>query len=75
MKSGPFRSVVQDGALALECGWDPIRYLSLEGVEQLVGREILQEAAERKASRERDRLKNLQVVVQNGVARAFGGKK
>lgn len=75
MTSGQFRNAIQDGTLALECGWDPIRYLSLEGVERLVGREILQEAAERKAKRERDLLKNLQVVVQNGVAKAFGGKK
>lgn len=75
MRSGQFRNVVQDGTLALECGWDPIRYLSLTGVEMLVAREILQEAVERQASREKNWLNNLQVVVQNGVAKAFGGRK
>ena len=74
MRSGQFRNVVQDGTLALDCGWEPIRYLSLTGVERLVAREILQEAVERRASREKDQWKNLQAVVQNGVAKAFGGK-
>lgn len=75
MRSGQFRNVVQDGTLALDCGWDPIKYLSLTGVERLVAREILQEAVECRASREKDQWKNLQAAVQNGVARAFGGKK
>lgn len=74
MRSGRFRPAVVDGALALETGWDPIRYLSLEGVERLVGREVLQEAANRKAEREKNFWKNVTVAVQNGVARAFGGK-
>lgn len=75
MKSGSFRHVVQDGTLALECGWDPLRYLSLTGVERLVAREILQEAVENRATREKHHWKNMQVAVQNGVAKAFGGKK
>lgn len=74
MTSGRFRAAVQDGALALECGWDPIKYLSLEGVERLVGTEILREAADRRAERDRQHWKNMQAVVQNGVARAFGSK-
>lgn len=74
MTSGRFRAAVQDGALALEVGWDPINYLSLEGVERLVAKEILQEAAERRAEREKHHWKNMQASVQNGVARAFGGK-
>lgn len=75
MTSGRFRVAVQDGALALECGWDPISYLSLEGVERLVAKEVLQEAVERRADREKHHWKNMQAAVQNGVARAFGGKK
>ena len=75
MRSGQFRNAVQDGALALDCGWDPIRYLSLTGVERLVAREVIQEALELRASREKARWKNMEAVVQNGVARAFGGKK
>lgn len=75
MTSGPFRNAVQDGTLALELGWDPIRYLSLTGVERLLAREVLQEAAERRAAREKEHWKNMQISVQNGVARAFGGKK
>ena len=74
MTSGSLRAAVQDGALALECGWDPINYLSLEGVERLVAREILQEAAERRADREKNHWKNMQATVQNGVVKAFGGK-
>lgn len=75
MTSGRFRAAVQDGALALECGWDPIRYLSLEGVERLVGKEILQEVAERRGDRDKHHWKNMQAAVQNGVGRAFGGKR
>lgn len=75
MSGGRFRVAVQDGALALELGWDPISYLSLEGVEKLVGKEILQEAAERRADRDKLHWKNMQAAVQNGVARAFGGSK
>lgn len=75
MRSGQFRNVVQEGTLALNCGWDPIKYLSLTGTERLVAREILQEAAEHLASEEKARWKNLEAVVQNGVAKAFGGRK
>jgi hypothetical protein len=74
MTDGRFRAAVQDGALALESGWDPIRYLSLEGVEKLVGREILQAAAERKVERDQNYWRNMQASMQNGVAKAFGGK-
>lgn len=74
MTNGRFRAAVQDGALALETGWDPISYLGLEGVERLVAKEILQEAAERKAERDKHHWKNMQAAVQNGVARAFGGR-
>lgn len=73
MRTGRFRAAVQDGALALECGWDPISYLNLEGVERLMAREILQEAAERRADRDKHHWKNMQATVQNGVAKAFGG--
>jgi hypothetical protein len=41
----------------------------------LVGKEILREAAERRAEREKNHWKNMQAAMQNGVARAFGGKK
>lgn len=75
MRSGPFRNVVQEGTLALNCGWDPIEYLSLTGTARLVAREILQEAAEREAARQKAFWKNLEAVVQNGVAKAFGGRK
>lgn len=74
MTDGRFRAAVQDGALALENGWDPIHYLSLEGVERLVGKAVLQAAAERKVERDQHFWKNMQAAVQNGVARAFGGK-
>lgn len=73
MTRGPFRAAVLEGALALECGWDPISYLSLEGVERIAAREILQEASDRKAERDKRFWKNVQASVQNGVARAFGG--
>lgn len=73
MSRGPYRGAVQEGALALECGWDPIRYLDLEGVERLVARAILQEAADRKGDNDKRFWKNVQGAVQNGVARAFGG--
>lgn len=75
MRSGQLRQVVKEGALALEHGWDPLKYLSLTGIEKLVAREILQEAVDNRATRDRDRWKNMQAVVQNGVAKAFGGKK
>lgn len=75
MTSGSFRGAVSDGALALEFGWDPIAYLSLEGVEQVVAREILTAAAERRGESETRRWKNMQTAVQNGVAKAFGGSK
>lgn len=71
---GRFQVAVQDGALALENNWDPLRYLGLEGVERLVAKEILQEAANRRAEREKHFWKNAAAAVQNGVARAFGGK-
>lgn len=68
--------VVQEGALALSLGWDPIAYLDLRGVEAIVGREILQEAADKRAEHEKQRWKNMAGAVQQGVARAFkGGKK
>jgi tRNA A37 threonylcarbamoyladenosine modification protein TsaB len=73
MTGGRFAVAVQDGALALESGWDPIQYLSLEGVEKLVGREILQAAAERQAERDQNYWKNLQASTQIGVVKAFGG--
>ena len=74
MRSGSFRGAIQDGALALEFGWDPIRYLSLAETERLLAREVLQEAVDRRALREKDHWKNMQAAIQNGVARAFGGK-
>lgn len=74
MTDGRFRAAIQDGALALENGWDPIRYLDLEGVERLVAKEILQAAADRKAERDQHHWKNMQAAVQNGVAKAFGGR-
>lgn len=73
MTNGRFTAAIQEGALALENGWDPIRYLDLEGVELLVGKEILQAAADRKADRDRIHWKNMQASVQTGVAKAFGG--
>lgn len=73
MTSGRFRAAVQDGALALECGWDPIRFLDLEGVERLVAKEILQEAAIRKGERDKHYWKNMVAAVQSGVAKAFKG--
>jgi hypothetical protein len=75
MRSGRFRAAVQEGALALENGWDPLRYLDLAGLERIVAKEVLQEAAERKADREKHFWKDVQAAVQNGVAKAFGAKK
>lgn len=74
MIDGRFRAAIREGALALENGWDPLHYLDLEGVERLVAREVLQVAADRRAEREKAFWKNVQGAVQNGVAKAFGGK-
>lgn len=71
MRRGPFRAAIQEGALALEHGWDPLHYLDLSHGDRLVAKEILEEAAERKADREQRFWKNIQNAVQNGVARAF----
>lgn len=73
MRSGCFRHAVLDGALALELGWDPIAFHSLSGDSLTLAREILQEAADRRAERDKHHWKNMQAAVQNGVARAFRG--
>lgn len=75
MTSGRFKSGIQDGALALELGWDPIKYLSLEGVERTVAAKVLQQALDNRADEQSRYWKNIQIAVQNGVAKAFGGKK
>lgn len=73
MSRGPFRAAIQEGALALEHGWDPLRYLDLCYEDRLVAREILQAVIDRKVERDNQFWKNAVAVVQNGVARAFRG--
>lgn len=75
MTSGRFKAILQDGALALEFGWDPMKYLGLEGTERLIAQRILQEAVEQRAENQRNHWKNMQASIQNGVSRAFGAKK
>ncbi len=71
MTRGPLRAAIQEGALALEHGWDPLLYLDLAHEDRLVGKEILQAAADRRVEREHTFWKNLSAAVQNGVAKAF----
>lgn len=73
MTRGPLRPAIVEGALALEHGWDPLRYLDLVGVDRLIAKEILQEAVERRADRDQRFWKNAVGAVQSGVARAFKG--
>lgn len=60
--------------MALRLGWDPIRYLDLEGVEAIVARKVLQVAMDQELEIRRQDHKATEAAVQNGVARAFGGK-
>lgn len=71
MTKGPFRAAIQEGALALEHGWDPLAYLGLGHEERLIGKEILQAAIDRKAERDNHFWKNAAAAVQNGIVRAF----
>lgn len=73
MRAGPYRPVILEGALALECGWDPLHYLSLEGVDRLVAKEILQAAADKKAEHDKNYWKSMQAAVGNAIVRAFKG--
>lgn len=73
MSGGRFRPLIQEAALALELGWDPIAYLGHEGVERLVARAVLQEALETKADSDSRFWKNMASSVQNGIVKAFGG--
>ncbi len=72
MKTERFRAAIREGALALSLGWDPIRYLDLEGVDSLVAAEVLQKALEDKAESDKQYWKNMVSVVQSGIARALG---
>lgn len=72
MRGGPLRHVVDEGALALQHGWDPFDYLSKEGFERAIAREILQAAVDRKSDRDDKFWKNAIGAVANGIGRAFG---
>ena len=71
MTRGPLRAAIQEGALALKHGWDPLHYLDLSHEDRLVAKEILQLAADNKAEEMQAFFKSMANVVQNGVARAF----
>ena len=64
---------VRTAAVALKLGYDPVKYLSLEGMERTVMELILDEAARMYAREEEGRLMQMQNAVQAGIARAFGG--
>lgn len=70
--TGRWRHVTQAAAAALRHGWDPIRFLDLEGTDELIGYEILRFAEEQDLERRREYFKGIQNAVQNGVAKAFG---
>lgn len=66
---------MQTAAVALNLGWaDPMALLDAPEDDYLVAAAVVQQAAKDRAEREKSLLENLTVVVQNGVARAFGGK-
>lgn len=73
MRAGPYRAVILEGVAALEFGWDPLRYLDLEGTNRLVAKEILQAAADKKAENEKNYWKSMSAAVQNAIVRAFKG--
>lgn len=74
MKGGSYAPHIEEAALALSLGWkDPIAYLSLEGVELLVAKRVVQVAADRHAEREKAHWKNFVAAVANGISRAFKG--
>jgi hypothetical protein len=71
MTRGPLRAIIEEGALALEHGWDPLVYLGLGHEDRLVARQILELVSDRKGERQQAFWKNVANAVQSGVARAF----
>jgi hypothetical protein len=65
---------IRAAAVALKLGYDPVEYLSLEGMERTVMGLVLDEAARMYERDEQGRTQNLRNAVQEGVARAFGAK-
>lgn len=75
MRGGGYRPHLQEAALALSHGWDPIAYLDLVGVEHLAAKQVLQYAVDAQAERDKAHWKNMVNSVANGIARAFKGGK
>lgn len=51
-----------------------MQYMDMEGVDAIVARRILETAEDMRIDRDKAHYKAMQVAVQNGVAKAFGGR-
>lgn len=66
-------SWVKAAAVALRLGIDPIKFLSLEGLNMAVMQLVLDEAIFMRNKDEERRIHQIEIAVQNGVAWAFRG--
>lgn len=70
-----YETAITAATVALRHGYNPLDLLSKEGVEKVVMEMALNRLERIRVDEEEKRMQRMEIAVQNGVAKAFGGNK